>query len=836
MAIVKHWLLLSILVFITYGNSITNGYNFDDSLVTQNHAITSAKSKATLVDVFTKPYYADKSGYSYGYRPIVLFSFYIEHRIFGEHAAVSHFLNVLIFALTALLLYFIIALFPVNNARQLALLSSIIFIVHPIHTEAVNSIKNRDELLALLFALCSFWLLIKYNTKGFIILLCSGIIFGLAMLSKKSVMPLAFIFPFYFVLFQKNNAKVFYQSSAILIISVTFFGGIINHPNAIYFYLSCALYLLTGVFIKNIQTITHKAKKITAYLSANTTFKIVLCIALIVAVVFGVFITKIFVLLIASIPACYYIYTKHKNTAIYLIVVQCITLYYFAGFANFGVISVFVAAGLFVKSYINKHQILLNTAIYLLVSVLYLLNPLFSISVNIQMVVWPILFFYLFKTKKVFAFVLMLVSIIGSIVFNNLPILGLLMLATLLSGYTSINKITKVLFSPIVLATVILLTVIWPTIKIQPAHSPKGNHQNSHISAAVSTTNQATFNEGRNLEFIENPLIESTSKATKIYTGINVMGKYLMLHFFPYQLSFYYGFDTIEIKDKTSVNVWLYFLLHLMLVFAALINFRKHLIISFGIVWYLACVLLFSNWVELVAGIVGERLAYSASVGFSVVVAYMGVILFERIGIKKEIKLFVISAVLGIFFIQTIYRNSLWDTPVKLMKNDIKHLSKSAQAHNMYAVALMSEASKNKPIAQKIVLIDNAKTHFTRAISIYPRFFNAYIDLARISILEGNLKEAKRYFVLAHIQKPTNLLVLEELIKINFDLNDVAATAFYTNKYLVYDSGNEKVYELAAHIMFVNDKKQLAINYIKTGLQNFPNNQALNYLNSILNK
>lgn len=114
MAKIKHWLLLLILVLVTYGNSVTNGYNFDDHLVTQNHKITSAKSKATLVDVFTKPYYADKAGYSYGYRPTTLLSFYLEHRLFGEHAAVSHFFNLLIFAITALLLYRIILYFQLK--------------------------------------------------------------------------------------------------------------------------------------------------------------------------------------------------------------------------------------------------------------------------------------------------------------------------------------------------------------------------------------------------------------------------------------------------------------------------------------------------------------------------------------------------------------------------------------------------------------------------------------------------------------------------------------------------------------------------------------------------
>ena len=829
MARIKHWLLLSILVFITYGNSVTNGYNIDDSLVTQNHAITSTKSRATLVDVFTKPYYADKAGYSYGYRPIALFSFYLENRILGEHAAVSHFLNILIFALTTLLIYYIIAQFPVNNASQIALISSIIFIVHPIHTEAVNSIKNRDELLSLLFALCSFWLIIKYNSKGYIILLCSGLLFGLALLSKKSVMPLAFIFPYYFALFEKNNAKVFYQSSAIFITAVTFFGGIINHPNDIYFYIFCALYLASGVVIIYKQNISKAVK----YLVFNTAFLITFCLGVVTIVIIMVLITKNYTVLLVSAPAFYYVYIKQKNIALYLIMVAFLAIDVIAGFANFGLIGVFISAGVLLTKYYKK-QTSFGPEISFLVSIsLYLIIHKFNLK-NLIIIVWPVLFFYLYNRKKLFAIILMVFVTGGSILNNNIPVLGLLMLIVILSQYTNYNKTTKAILSPIVLATVFILTIIWPTIKIQPTHSSEITQQNLNISAVVTSTNKATFNEGRSLEFIENPLIESTSKTQKIYTGINVLGEYMRLHFFPYQLSFYYGFDTIEISDKVSIPMVIWLLIHLLIITVAFLTLKNHPIISFGIGWYLACILLFSNWVELVAGIVGERLAYSASVGFSIVIANIGVILFQRIGIKKEIKLLVVSTILGVFFIQTICRNRLWETPLKLMKNDIKHSGNSAQAHNMYAVALMSEAIKNQSIAEKKLLIEDAKTHFSNAISIYPRFFNAYVDLARISILEGNLKEAKRYFVLAYIQKPANLLVLEELIKVSFDLNDATATAFYTNKYLVYDSGNEKVYELAAHIMLVNGKKQLAFNYVKAGLQNFPNNQALNYLNSVL--
>jgi hypothetical protein len=85
-------------------NSIPNDYNLDDELVTQNHRLTAGGISA-IPDIFTEPYYKDKMGYSYEYRPMVLVSFAIEHEFFGDNPHVSHFFNVLLYALLCLTLY-----------------------------------------------------------------------------------------------------------------------------------------------------------------------------------------------------------------------------------------------------------------------------------------------------------------------------------------------------------------------------------------------------------------------------------------------------------------------------------------------------------------------------------------------------------------------------------------------------------------------------------------------------------------------------------------------------------------------------------------------------------
>jgi 4-amino-4-deoxy-L-arabinose transferase-like glycosyltransferase len=161
----KYYLILAFVVALVFGNTLFNGYNMDDHLVTQNHKYTS-KGISAIKDILSSNYYSNNVDINFDYRPLVHISFALEHQFFGEHALVSHLINLVLYLLTILLLFKLcLKWFGVNNIDA-ALLTSLIFAVHPIHTEAVASIKNRDELLALLFGLFAVYSVMKYLTEN----------------------------------------------------------------------------------------------------------------------------------------------------------------------------------------------------------------------------------------------------------------------------------------------------------------------------------------------------------------------------------------------------------------------------------------------------------------------------------------------------------------------------------------------------------------------------------------------------------------------------------------------------------------------------------------------
>ncbi|MCK5169715.1 MAG: hypothetical protein KAQ75_07545, partial [Bacteroidales bacterium] len=100
---------------------------------------------------------------------------------------VSHFLNVLLYALTALILFILLErLFsnykPDKWYLSIPFVASLLFLAHPIHTEVVANIKGRDEILSLLGALLAMLFAIKYIDKQkvyFILLSFMSFLFAL---------------------------------------------------------------------------------------------------------------------------------------------------------------------------------------------------------------------------------------------------------------------------------------------------------------------------------------------------------------------------------------------------------------------------------------------------------------------------------------------------------------------------------------------------------------------------------------------------------------------------------------------------------------------------------
>ena len=200
-------LLLAILGFVLYANSIGNRYALDDgALIEQNEYVQQGIRgipKILSTDSFSSLYrqLGGEQELSAGrYRPLSIVTFALDHQFFGAAPQPAHAVNVVLFALTLVVLLAVLRrLFP--GSPNPAFLATFLFAIHPIHTEVVANIKSRDEILSLLFILLTFLFVLRHHEsrKPRELALALGCYF-LGLLSKEYGLSLLVLIPMALVL------------------------------------------------------------------------------------------------------------------------------------------------------------------------------------------------------------------------------------------------------------------------------------------------------------------------------------------------------------------------------------------------------------------------------------------------------------------------------------------------------------------------------------------------------------------------------------------------------------------------------------------------------------
>lgn len=230
-----HQLIIIILIAICYGNTLTLKYALDDRMMIleSKHTIDGGwKSVKSILteDTFSGYFGNDKSIVAGGrYRPVSHLSFMIEFQLFGKEIKkkigdtsdfenlhnsaneqyfnssilpfVSHLFNIIYFTLLCLLIYKVLEkLFQKYNGERwfqsLPFIATLLFALHPIHTEAVANIKGRDEIFAMLGATAALWCCLKYMDKHqwwYLLLSLLAITFGL--FSKENAITYLAVIP-----------------------------------------------------------------------------------------------------------------------------------------------------------------------------------------------------------------------------------------------------------------------------------------------------------------------------------------------------------------------------------------------------------------------------------------------------------------------------------------------------------------------------------------------------------------------------------------------------------------------------------------------------------------
>ncbi len=222
--VVKLCIVLAIISCLLYANTLLNGYVFDDGLVLSENSYVKQGIKA-IPELFSTPHMRGRIiAPNDLYRPLSLIMFAIEYEIFGLNPMLGHLFNILVFAGCAVLLFIFFDKLFDKKKTIIAFIASLLFAIHPIHTEVVANIKSRDELLCFFFAFLSLILFMNCMKKGKTILLLLGsFTLFLSYLSKETVVTFLGIIPFIFFFYYNGNKRhAIYITAATVTITIVF--------------------------------------------------------------------------------------------------------------------------------------------------------------------------------------------------------------------------------------------------------------------------------------------------------------------------------------------------------------------------------------------------------------------------------------------------------------------------------------------------------------------------------------------------------------------------------------------------------------------------------------
>ena len=171
---ITHLTLLSALIFLLYSNSFNTAWHLDDGPnILHNHPILikTISPESLWKSLFAKPFAEGTL-----YRPVANLTFALNYFIGNENPTGYHVTNLFIHICTAIFLYQSIILIlnstqvPLStktNRYRIAVISSLLWAINPIQTQAITYIVQRMASMAGMFFIGSIFLYLKAASSKF---------------------------------------------------------------------------------------------------------------------------------------------------------------------------------------------------------------------------------------------------------------------------------------------------------------------------------------------------------------------------------------------------------------------------------------------------------------------------------------------------------------------------------------------------------------------------------------------------------------------------------------------------------------------------------------------
>ncbi len=273
-----------------------------------------------------------------------------------------------------------------------------------------------------------------------------------------------------------------------------------------------------------------------------------------------------------------------------------------------------------------------------------------------------------------------------------------------------------------------------------------------------------------------------------IATIIFILGKYLLMLFFPHPLSSDYSYNQIPYVSFSNPLVWLTIVMYVAMFVWAVMKLKTKNIFSYGIFFYFITLFIVSNIVVDTGAIMGERFLYLPSLGLLIAVVYLLDKIYSRVvfinkKIKMQISYIIFSAIVLLCAIKTIARNAEWKNDTTLFLKDVETCPNSVRTNIAAGSAMLKISNAEKDSVIKNQEIQKGIAYSQKAIEISPGSLDPLLNLGVAYFNLGDYDLAEKYWTDVRTKNS------------NYDFTqyDLALSVAYLNKGMAVSK--EKKYE-----------------------------------------
>ena len=158
-------ILLTVITLLAFANAWHDSLVFDDKIHVGPDRLNALP---VLYEAFQRDIWGNAHGGRGLYRPLLQITFELETRLFGDWLPGYHMVNVLLHLGASLLLLGFLRMLLARHGHAgstgelAALLGALVFAVHPVHTEVINSVFNGSSIHVSILAIAGLWWLLHH--------------------------------------------------------------------------------------------------------------------------------------------------------------------------------------------------------------------------------------------------------------------------------------------------------------------------------------------------------------------------------------------------------------------------------------------------------------------------------------------------------------------------------------------------------------------------------------------------------------------------------------------------------------------------------------------------